>query len=90
MKSFKTVQFTKLLANLPNEIQKIARKNYQLLKADNKYPGLNFQTNYCNDYYFYTVRLGLYHKALGVKKGQIIIWFWKGSQEDDNNMFNQI
>ena len=89
MKSVKTAQFTKLFANLPIEIQKKARKNYQLWKADNKYPGLHFKQINAR-LSIYSVRVGLYHRALGVKKGETIIWFWIGSHEDYNNMISQM
>lgn len=89
MKSVKTQQFIKLFENLPIEIQNKARKNYRLWKANNNYPGLHFKLINTR-LSIYSVRIGLYHRALGTKKSETMIWFWIGSHEDYNNVVNQM
>lgn len=38
----------------------------------------------------YSVRIGLYHRALGVKEGNTVIWFWIGTHEEYNNLISQL
>ena len=70
-----TPQFWKRFENLSENIQKLARKNFVLLKNDPKHPSLHFKK--VGDYW--SVRVGLYYRALAVEDGNGFIWVWIGS-----------
>ncbi len=85
MKSVTTERFRKSFANLPHEIQERARKSYNLWKQDRNHPGLHFKQVH-NQQQIYSIRVGLSYRALGVRQGDTMIWFWIGSHEDYNNI----
>ena len=64
--------------SLPKAIQELADKNYQLLKSNADHPSLHFKRI---DRYF-SVRIGLQYRALGVEAGEGVLWFWIGSHAD--------
>lgn len=79
MKHYTTSKYWRHYHSLTREIQLFADKNFQLLKKDPRHPSLNFK----QIGRFYSVRVGLDHRALGVespdKSG--IIWFWIGDHD---------
>lgn len=89
MKSHTTKRFRKAFAKLPKAIQERAQQAYQLWKQNNFSPGLHFKQVNDNPP-VYSVRVGLSYRALGVKQGDSIIWFWIGSHEDYNNLLSQL
>ncbi|MGB3203831.1 MAG: hypothetical protein WBB28_02450 [Crinalium sp.] len=63
---------------MPRKIQKLADKNYELLKADPKHPSLRFKQIGS----LWSVRVGRNYRALGLDKPEGILWFWIGSHAD--------
>ena len=45
------------------------------------HPGLRFKQIH-GKRSVYSVRVGIHHRALGVREGDDIIWFWIGSHAD--------
>lgn len=89
LKSVTTERFRKAFANLPKEFQERARKSYNLWKQDHYYPGLHFKQVHAQQQ-IYSVRVGLSYRALGIKQGDTMIWFWIGSHEEYNNIIAQV
>jgi len=60
---------------LPISTQKLADKNYELLKENPKHPSLHFKQikNY------WSVRVGLHYRALAVEVDEDLLWFWIGT-----------
>jgi len=56
---------------LPDSIQQLADKNYELLKHDPEHPSLHFKK--VGPYR--SVRVGMAYRALGVEDGDSIVWF---------------
>ena len=73
-----TPQFWKRFYTLPETVQRLARKNYDLLKVDSTHPSLNFKKvgNY------WSVRIGLSHRALAIEDGSDFIWVWIGDHDE--------
>jgi hypothetical protein len=73
-----TPQFWKRFYNQTLTIQHLARKNYDLLKADPTHPSLNFKKvgNY------WSVRIGLSHRALAIEDDSDFIWVWIGHHDE--------
>ena len=59
-------------------IRELADKNYALLKENPKYPSLHFKK--VGDYW--SVRVRIRYRALGVEIDEGVLWFWIGSHAD--------
>jgi hypothetical protein len=64
--------------NLPLGVQRLADKSYQLLKQNPSHPSLHFKAIGR----FWSVRVGLHYRALGVSASDGIVWFWLGSHTE--------
>ncbi|MFN8482734.1 MAG: hypothetical protein U0768_06775 [Anaerolineae bacterium] len=56
----------------------MADKNFALLKADPQHPSLRFR----KIGRLWSVRVGARYRALGLDKGEVIVWFWIGSHAE--------
>ena len=74
MRHFTTPDFWKCYEKLPVSIQELAYKNYQLLKQDSWHPSLHLKK--VNSYW--SVRVGIDYRAVGIKINEGILWFWIG------------
>lgn len=89
MVSQTTARFWKAFEELPKSIQEAARKAYQLWKQDPYNPSLRFKQVHPIKPIF-SVRINLGWRAVGVKEGDHIIWFWIGSHADYDNLISQL
>ncbi len=69
-----TNRFWKCLENLPEHIQEASKKNFELLKINSLHPSLHFK----KVGKFWSVRVGINHRALAVEDGKDYIWVWVG------------
>lgn len=72
-----TPQFWERFYALPEPIQHLARKNFELLKANPRHPSLRFK----KVGQYWSARVGLSHRALAVEDGADFIWVWIGSHD---------
>jgi hypothetical protein len=63
---------------LPSPIQKLADKNFGLLKTDPKHPSLHFK----KVGRYWSVRVGIEYRAIALKAEDGHVWFWIGKHED--------
>ncbi len=77
-----TSRFWRHFADLPQEIQKTARANFELLKADPRHPSLHFK----KVDKFWSARVGLAHRALAVEDGKDFNWVWIGAHDEYQRM----
>ena len=75
-------EFWKCYLKLPQGIQKLADKNFQLLKENPQHPSLHFK----KAGRFRSVRIGNKYRALGVESPDGIIWMWIGTHEEYNKL----
>ncbi|WP_419776257.1 hypothetical protein [Limnoraphis robusta] len=59
-------------------MQKLARKNFKLLKRDLNHPSLQFK----KVGKLWSARIGLNYRALAVQDGQDYIWVWIGTHDE--------
>jgi hypothetical protein len=78
MRHFASPKFWQAYERLPEQVRALADKNYALLKADPRHPSLQFK----KIGRFWSVRVGLRHRALAVESGDDLVWFWIGSHAD--------
>lgn len=90
MKSELTDEFIKCFADLPERVQKTARKNYKLWKQNPSHPSLEFKKLNTKQP-TYSVRAGIGWRAVGVMKGsETIIWFWIGSHSNYDKLLKNL
>jgi hypothetical protein len=71
-------KFWQFYARLPEEIQRLADENYNLLKADPRHPSLH-----CKKVgRMWSVRIGLHYRAVAVEDGSDMVWFWIGHHSE--------
>jgi hypothetical protein len=78
LKHHASPDFWACFSALPQHIQEVARKNFELLKQDPTHPSLHFKK--VGD--FVSARVGISYRALGVNVPDGILWFWIGSHAD--------
>jgi len=77
-------RFWQALEALPVEVQALAHRNFAQLKAEAQHPSLHFKT--VGNGRFFSVRVGLYYRALGLPLPDGVHWFWIGSHSDYDKM----
>ena len=70
--------FWRYYRNLAPDIQALADKAFALLKADPRHPSLQFK----KAGRFWSVRIGLHYRALGVETDDGLLWFWIGNHSE--------
>jgi hypothetical protein len=76
-----TRRFRELLAALPESVRRQARRAYHLFRTDPNHPGLRFKQVHPTPP-TYSVRVGIGYRAVGVRDGDVIVWFWIGTHAD--------
>jgi hypothetical protein len=62
---------------LPADVQALAKKSYKLLRQNPSHPSLQFKL--LGGGKMFSVRVGLYHRALGLPRATGVHWFWIGT-----------
>lgn len=70
-----------MLACLPAHVRRQAREAYKLFKDDPTHQGLAFKKVHGRRD-VYSARVSLDYRAVGLKEGDTIAWFWIGSHAD--------
>ena len=81
MKSVTTERFRKLYDALPKHVKELTRKAYQKWKENPNHPSLQFKQVHKTQA-VYSVRITISYRTLGVKQGNMMIWFWIGSHSE--------
>ncbi len=80
-----TIRFRECFNKLPDDIQKIAKKNFDLLKSGYFHPSLDFKKVGS----FWSVRIGSNYRALAIKDKNNFIWVWTGNYDDYNRLISK-
>lgn len=83
-----TERFRKAYAALPKHLQSQVREAYKQFKRDPNHPGLQFKRVHSAKP-VYSVRVSLGYRALGIRNGQEIVWFWVGSHADYDRLLSR-
>lgn len=75
---FASPSFWSAYESLPASVQRVADRNYKILKENPKHPSLHLKKigRYCS------VRVGLHYRALAVEIEDGMHWFWIGSHAE--------
>ena len=88
MISRRTEGFKKLLAALPLQIQKQARSAYILWRDNPQHPSLRFKKIHAAEE-IWSARITNNYRAVGIMKGERMIWFWIGSHADYDKLLRK-
>jgi hypothetical protein len=71
---FASPDFWFFYRQLPDEIQSLADKNFELLKQSPRHPSLRLKKIGV----IYTARVGLHYRAIAKDRPEGLVWFWIG------------
>jgi len=82
-----TDAFWKAYRNLPDQVQQRARTVYRIWRENPAHPSLQFKQIHSTEPIF-SVRIGLGWRAVGVRSGETIVWYWIGSHADYDTLIS--
>jgi len=74
MNHFTTPQFWQLYNALPQEVQALADKNFELLKTEAGHPSLRLKKVGL----YWSARVGAHYRVLATERAEGLVWFWIG------------
>ena len=78
MRSYTTGRFRAAYVALPASVLRQAREAYAVFQRDPYHPSLRFKMIHPSEP-IWSVRIGRHYRAVGVRDGDIIAWYWIGS-----------
>ena len=82
MKHLATPAFWQCYGKLPASVRKLADEQFGRLKNDARHPSLHLK----KVGRYFSVRVGLHHRALGVAVDEDVVWFWIGTHAEYDRM----
>ena len=89
MNSHSTERFREALKQLPKEIRQNAQEAYRLWQQDPQHPSLHFKRIHSTKP-VYSVRVGLGWRAVGLRRGDNMVWYWIGSHADYEKLISRL
>jgi len=71
-------KFWAFYEDLPRDVQRLADRNFDLLKRDPRHPSLHFK----KVSRFWSARVGVHFRAIAVQEGEDLVWFWIGHHSE--------
>jgi mRNA-degrading endonuclease RelE of RelBE toxin-antitoxin system len=90
MNHYTTSKFWELHNQLPEHIQQLAQKNYELLKCDLSHPSVSFKKLAGTGGKYASARVGDHYRAVCTFDGDDALWIWIGSHEDYNKLLKRV
>jgi len=72
---------------LPEEIQRLARDRFRLWREDAFNATLHFKPLYAD---VWSVRVNQNYRALGRRRGNLIVWFWIGTHAEYDQLLKRL
>ena len=89
MNSHTTWRFRETLLQLPEEVRQNAREACKLWRQDPRHPSLHFKRIHTTKP-IYSVRVALGWRAVGVFRGDDMVWYWIGSHADYEKLISHL
>jgi hypothetical protein len=89
MNSHTTRQFRKVYGQLPKQIRQKAKKAYKLWLIKPFHPTLQFKQIHPTKS-VYSIRIDIFWRALGRRKGNDVIWFWIGPHDEYDELITHL
>ena len=80
--------FWKHYRKLPQNIRKIAKKQYKLFAKDTYHTSLHFKRVHSTRP-IYSVRITQNYRVVGILNDNIIVWFWVGSHDEYDKLLKK-
>lgn len=78
-------RFWKCYRALPTATQEAADQQYKLLKQNPRHPSLHLK----KVGHFWSVRVGIHHRALAVEDGSDLVWAWIGTHAEYDRLIQR-
>jgi len=84
MTHFTTPEFWRYFNGLPEDVRRLAEKDFELLKENPRHPSLRFKKagNY------WTARVGVHYRALAKERAEGLLWFWIGHHSEYDRLLS--
>jgi len=79
--------FWRRYRQLPKDARELADKNHELLRVNPSHPSLNLK-KVGKAKQFWSARVGMHYRALGLDKPEGIVWFWIGSHAEYDKLLS--
>ena len=89
MRSFTQPSFWEVYRRLPESVREQARASYRLFSTDPRHPSLQFK-RVSQRRPVYSARVSREYRALGVRDGDDIIWFWIGPHHEYDRLLKRL
>lgn len=86
MKHFAPPSFWACYKQLAPSIQRLADKNFQLLKTNPRHPSLHLK----KVGKYWSARVGRKHRTVAVEIDEGLIWFWIGTHPEYDRLLQQL
>jgi len=80
-----TTRFWSCFYALPQPVQELARKNYELLKENPRHPSLHFK----KVGKLWSARISRNYRALAIEDESSYVWVWIGTHEEYDRLLNR-
>jgi hypothetical protein len=70
---------------LPDDVQELADRCYELLRNDSRHPSLHFK----KVGRFWSIRVGLHYRAVAVEDQSDMVWFWIGTHAEYDKLLGR-
>ncbi len=87
MKHFALPRFWRYYQALPEQVKRVADRNFKQLKANPYHPSLHFK-KVGRRKQLWSVRVGEHYRALGRDKPEGVVWFWIGTHGDYDKLLS--
>jgi putative hemolysin len=84
-----TAHFWRLFRQLPGDARRQAQRAYQIWANDPYHGSLKFK-QVDPERPIYSVRIGIHWRAMGIREGQTVVWFWIGSHAEYDRQLRRL
>ena len=85
MNHYTTAGFWECYARLPEAVQRVADRHYELLRADHRHPSLHLKRVGG----LWSVRAGSGYRALAADGPDGLVWFWIGPHDEYERLLSR-
>ena len=84
MTHFTTPEFWGHFNQLPEAVQRLAKKDFELLKQNPRHPSLRLK----KAGNFWTARVGIHYRAVAKERTEGLNWFWIGHHSEYDRLLS--
>jgi hypothetical protein len=84
-----TARFRAAFDALPEDVKRRARAAFGVWRENPAHPSLRFKQVHATEA-IYSVRVGLGWRAIGLREGDAMVWFWIGSHAEYDRLIERL